>query len=86
MGQLGATIYFGASGHHLRDGTRRYPDIGWVGRYKEPNLTAEEINGLPEHQRQAQRGGNIWTAATFGVFAVQEAPPRGRQATSTGFG
>jgi len=59
-------------GHHLRGGKRGDPDIGWVGRYKEPNLTPEQINGLPEHQRQAQRGGNIWTAATFGVFAVQD--------------
>jgi xylan 1,4-beta-xylosidase len=70
--QLGASIYFGASGHHLRDGKRGDPDLGWVGRYKESNLAAEAINGLPENQRQAQRGGNVWTAATFGVFAVQD--------------
>jgi hypothetical protein len=43
-----------------------------VGRYKEPNLSPVDINGLPEHQRQAQRGGNVWTAATFGVFAVRD--------------
>lgn len=70
--RLGESIYFGASGHHLRDGKRGDPDLGWVGRYKEPNLTPQEINGLPENQRQAQRGGNVWTAATFGVFAVQD--------------
>lgn len=70
--QLGEALYFGASGHHLRDGRRGDPDLGWVGRYKEPNLSPEQINGLPENQRQAQRGGNIWTAATFGVFAVQD--------------
>jgi hypothetical protein len=69
---LGGSLYIGASGHHLRDGKRGDPDLGWVGRYKEPNLTPAHINGLPEHQRQAQRGGNIWTAATFGVFAVQD--------------
>ena len=41
----------------------------------------EQINGLPEHQRQAQRGGNVWTAATFGVFAVQDGAdrPEGRR-------
>jgi xylan 1,4-beta-xylosidase len=70
--QLGETIYFGASGHHLRDGKRGDPDLGWVGRYKEANLSLEAINGLPENQRQAQRGGNVWTAATFGIFAVQD--------------
>jgi hypothetical protein len=70
--QIGDSIYFGASGHHLRDGRRGDPDLGWVGRYKESGLAPEAINGLPEHQRQAQRGGNVWTAATFGVFAVQD--------------
>lgn len=70
--KLGESLYIGASGHHLRDGKRGDPDLGWVGRYKEPNLTPEQINGRPEHQRQAQRGGNVWTAATFGVFAVQD--------------
>jgi xylan 1,4-beta-xylosidase len=70
--QLGESLYIGASGHHLRGGKRGDPDLGWVGRYKEPNLTQEQINGLAEHQRQAVRGGNVWTAATFGVFAVQD--------------
>ncbi len=69
---VGESIYFGASGHHLRDGRRGDPDLGWVGRYKEPNVRPAEINGLPKNQRQAQRGGNVWTAATFGVFAVQD--------------
>lgn len=70
--QLGESIYFGASGHHLRDGKRGDPDLGWVGRYKETDASTTDINGLPENQRQAQRGGNVWTAATFGVFAVQD--------------
>jgi xylan 1,4-beta-xylosidase len=70
--QLGESIYFGASGHHLRDGKPGDPDLGWVGRYKETDASTTDINGLPENQRQAQRGGNVWTAATFGVFAVQD--------------
>jgi xylan 1,4-beta-xylosidase len=70
--QIGESIYIGASGHHVREGKRGDPDLGWVGRYKEAGLTPEQVNGLPEHQRQAQRGGNVWTAATFGVFAVQD--------------
>jgi hypothetical protein len=69
---LGESIYFGASGHHLRDGKRGDPDLGWVGRYKETDASTTDINGLPENQRQVQRGGNVWTAATFGVFAVQD--------------
>jgi hypothetical protein len=78
--QVGASIYFGASGHHLRDGKRGDPDLGWVGRYKEANLAPDVINGLPENQRQAQRGGNVWTAATFGVFAVQDGAPAAKPA------
>ena len=70
--QLGESLYFGASGHHLRNGRRGDPDLGWVDRYKEPGLSPEDINGLPANQRQAQRGGNIWTATTFGVFAIQD--------------
>lgn len=70
--QIGDSLYIGASGHHLRDGRRGDPDLGWVGRYKEPGVSPVDLNGLPEHQRQAQRGGNLWTAATFGVFAVQD--------------
>jgi xylan 1,4-beta-xylosidase len=78
--QLGETIYFGASGHHLRDGHRGDPDLGWVGRYKERNASPEAINGRPENQRQANRGGNIWTGATFGVFAVQDGATRSKPA------
>lgn len=73
--QLGGSIYFGASGHHVRNDRRGDPDLGWVGRYKERNASAEEINGRPENQRQANRGGNVWTGATFGVFAVQDGAP-----------
>lgn len=69
---IGEALYVGASGHHLRDGRRGDPDLGWVGRYKERGVPPIELNGLPEHQRQAQRGGNLWTGATFGVFAVQD--------------
>lgn len=72
---LGGSIYFGASGHHLRDGRRGDPDLGWVGRYKERGASPLEINGRPENQRQKQRNGNIWTAATFGVFAVRDGAP-----------
>lgn len=59
---LGESVYFGASGHHLRNGQRGDPDIGWVGRYKDPTVPAE--------LKAARPGGNVWTAATFGVFAV----------------
>jgi xylan 1,4-beta-xylosidase len=69
---IGGEVYFGASGHHLRDGKRGDPDLGWVGRYKEAGATAEQINGLPGNQRQSNRGGNIWTGTTFGLFAVQD--------------
>ena len=65
--QLGGTIYFGASGHHLRNGERGDPDLGWVGRYKEtgapPSLT---------DPRLPNRSGNVWTAATFGLCAVRD--------------
>ena len=77
---IGAALYIGASGHHLRGGRRGDPDLGWVGRYKEREVSAVELNGLPEHQRQAQRGGNLWTAATFGVFAVQDGATRQKSA------
>jgi xylan 1,4-beta-xylosidase len=70
--QLGATLYIGASAHHLRNNLKGDPDLGWVGRYKERNATPEQINGLPANQRQANRGGNVWTGATFGLFAVQD--------------
>ena len=81
--QLGASVYFGASGHHLSDGKRGDPDLGWVGRYKEPKLRSEEINGLPEHQRQAQRGGNVWTARPSASSPCRMEPPPVRRPTST---
>ena len=59
-------------GRSLRDGKPRDPDLGLVGRYKETDASTTDVNGLPETQRQPQRGGNVWTAATFGVFAVQD--------------
>jgi xylan 1,4-beta-xylosidase len=68
--KLGESVYFGASGHHLRDGRRGDPDLGWVGRYKEKGATPEEINGTAAGQ--ANRRGNVWTGATFGVFAVRD--------------
>ena len=73
--QIGQAVYFGASGHHLRGDRRGDPDLGWVGRYKDPAATREEIVGragppLPN------RGGNVWTATTFGIFAVRGDAPR----------
>jgi beta-xylosidase len=65
--QIGGKIYFGASGHHLRNGERGDPDLGWVGRYKEKDAPAE-----PPNPRLPDRRGNVWTAATFGVFAVRD--------------
>ncbi|MDI1318826.1 MAG: family 43 glycosylhydrolase, partial [bacterium] len=69
--QVGGKVYFGASGHHLRDGRRGDPDLGWVGRYKDPTATPEEIRGTP-NPALPERRGNVWTAATFGVFAVRD--------------
>ncbi len=43
--KLGESIYFEASGHHLRDNQRGDPDLGWVGRYKDATATAAEIAG-----------------------------------------
>lgn len=77
--QVGASVYFGASGHHLRDGRRGDPDLGWVGRYKDPTATAEEIKGVP-NPALPNRGGNVWTAATFGVFAAQDGAGASRDA------
>lgn len=62
--QLGETIYFGASGGFLRGDSRGDPDLGWVGRYKDKTAPAE--------LKAARPGGNVWTAATFGVFAVRD--------------
>ena len=81
--QLGESIYFGASGHHLRNGERGSPDLGWVGVYKDEEST--RALGLPEYLPPAdvaafspsnkprkERPGNVWTAATFGVFATRD--------------
>ena len=68
--QVGESLYFGASGHHLRDGVRGDPDLGWVGRYKDPLATPAEVNGMP-HPALPERRGNVWTGATFGIFAVR---------------
>lgn len=69
--QVGGSIYFGASGHQLRDGRRGDPDLGWVGRYKDKTATSQEIQGVA-NPALPERRGNIWTAATFGVFAVRD--------------
>jgi beta-xylosidase len=81
----GPAIYFGASGHHLRENRRGDPDLGWVGRYKDPTATPEQINGAPENQRQANRGGGVWTGTTFGVFAVQDGAAGVNAADFAGF-
>ena len=62
--QLGQTIYFGSSGGYLRNRERGDPDLGWVGRYKDPTAPAQLTAARP--------GGNVWTATTFGVFAVRD--------------
>ena len=77
--QLGESIYFGASGHHLRDGVRGDPDLGWVGRYKDASAKPEEIAG-PPNPRLPDRRGNVWTATTFGVFAVRDGAAASRNA------
>jgi beta-xylosidase len=76
---LGDSIYFGASGHHLRGGQRGDPDIGWVGRYKDPTaplLAASEAYTT----YHPERPGNVWTAATMGVFAVRDGASESRDA------
>ena len=78
--QLGGSIYFGASGHHLRDNQRGDPDLGWVGRYKEAGAPA-----VPPDPRLPNRSGNIWTATTFGVFAVRDGAAASRNADFSGF-
>ena len=77
--QLGESVYFGASGHHLRAGVRGDPDLGWVGRYKDPSAKPEEIAGGP-NPRLPDRRGNVWTATTFGVFAVRDGAAASRNA------
>lgn len=73
--KLGESIYFGASGHHLRGGERGDPDLGWVGRYKDPSAPRQLVD-----PRLPNRGGNVWTATTFGVFAVRDGASRSRDA------
>ncbi len=73
--QLGGSVYFGASGHHLRNGVRGDPDLGWVGRYKDPSASRGDM-GMND-PRFPNRGGNIWTGTTFGVFAARGAAPAG---------
>ncbi len=70
--QIGGRLYFGASGGHLRDGQRGDPDLGWVGRYKDRTA--------PRELTAARPGGNIWTATTFGVFAVRDGAAQSRDA------
>jgi len=77
--QVGGAVYFGASGHHLRDGRRGDPDLGWVGRYKDPTARPEEIRGNPD-PGLPNREGNVWSGATFGVFAVRDGAPAARDA------
>ena len=77
--QVGEGLYFGASGHHLRDGRRGDPDLGWVGRYKDRTAKPEEIRGVP-NPALPNRGGNVWTGATFGLFAVRDGAPAARNA------
>ena len=77
---LGGSIYFGASGHHLRDNQRGDPDLGWVGRYKEAGASA-----VPPDPRLPNRSGNVWTATTFGVFAVRDGAAAARNADFSGF-
>ena len=78
--KLGESLYFGASGHHLRDGQRGDPDLGWVGRYKEPGAPF-----VPRDSRLPNRSGNVWTATTFGVFAVRDGAPAARAADFSAF-
>ena len=68
--QIGASLYFGASAHHLRDGLRGDPDLGWVGAYKDPNSPTEPSTG-PAAARLPYRRGNTWTGTTFGIFAIR---------------
>lgn len=77
--QIGEKIYFGASGHHLREQRRGDPDIGWVGRYKDRSAPAEPATG-PAIARLPNRNGNVWTGATFGVFAVRDGAAKARNA------
>ena len=76
---VGGSIYFGASAYRLRDGVRGDPDLGWVGRYKDKTATPAEVNGASTALLPG-RAGNIWTGATFGVFAVRDGAAQARNA------
>ncbi len=76
--QVGGAIYFGASGHHLRNNMRGDPDLGWVGRYKDATATAAQINA--RNPALPNRSGNVWTAATFGLFAIRDGATASRDA------
>jgi xylan 1,4-beta-xylosidase len=77
--QVGESLYFGASAHHLREGLRGDPDLGWVGTYKDPNSPPESPTG-PAASSLPYRRGNTWTATTFGVFAVRNGSAESRNA------
>jgi hypothetical protein len=77
--QVGQSIYFGASGHHLRDNQRGDPDLGWVGRYKDSTATPAQIAGVA-NPKLPNRQGNVWTGATFGLFAIRDGAPNPRDA------
>ena len=81
---VGDSIYFGASGHQLRGELKGDPDLGWVARYKEKGATPAEINGASLAELP-HRAGNIWTGATFGVFAVRDGAPAARPADFDSF-
>jgi xylan 1,4-beta-xylosidase len=89
--KLGENIYFGASGHHLRNGERGSPDLGWVGVYKDPE--AARALGLPEYLSpedsriyftgttgRPERPGNVWTGTTFGPFAIRDGAEKSKPA------
>ncbi len=64
----------------MRNGQRGDSDLGWVGRYKEA-----EASRSPTDPRLPNRAGNVWTATTFGLFAVRDGAPTARAAEFGGF-
>jgi xylan 1,4-beta-xylosidase len=82
--RIGESLYFGASGHHLRDGRRGAPDLGWVGLYKDPKAPPE-LSQVTADPYLPHRRGNTWTAATFGVFAVRDGASSSRPADFSHF-
>lgn len=82
--QIGQSIYFGASGHHLRGYSRGDPDLGWVARYKDRTATPDEIAGV-RNPRLPNRQGNVWTGTTFGVFVVRDGASAVRNADFDAF-